>query len=83
MALNTNSAGERSITMAVLIMSANTSGIIGSQLFQQQDGPLYKTGWTAILSLVTFALVCSIIANIQYYIFNGRRLAREGLKYKY
>ncbi|SPJ83876.1 related to nicotinamide mononucleotide permease [Fusarium torulosum] len=33
MALNAGSAGERSITMAILIMSANTSGIIGSQLF--------------------------------------------------
>lgn len=69
--------------MAILIMSANTSGIVGSQLFQQQDGPLYKTGWTLITSLVSVSLVASFVANLQYYFLNGRRLARDGLKYKY
>ena len=39
MALNTKSAGERSITMAVFIMAANAAGIIGSQLFREDDGP--------------------------------------------
>lgn len=33
-ALNAQSPGERSITMALLVMSANTSGIMGSQFFQ-------------------------------------------------
>ncbi|KAM0343595.1 hypothetical protein ACHAPU_008346 [Fusarium lateritium] len=81
MALNAGSAGERSITMAILIMSANTSGIIGSQLFQEEDGPLYKNGWTAIVGLVSFGLFMSVIANLQYYFLNGRRIGRKGLKY--
>ncbi|CAM1508045.1 Fc.00g048930.m01.CDS01 [Cosmosporella sp. VM-42] len=81
MALNAGSAGERSITMAILIMSANTAGIIGSQLFQQEDGPLYRTGWTVILALVSVSLVSSIIANAQYFFLNGRRLTRKG-KYR-
>ena len=72
MALNTLSAGERSVTMAVLIMSANTSGIVGSQLFQQQDGPLYKIGWSAILGLVSLALASSAVANVQYFWLNRR-----------
>ncbi|KAF5625865.1 nicotinamide mononucleotide permease [Fusarium tjaetaba] len=81
MALNAGSAGERSITMAILIMSANTSGIIGSQLFQEHDAPLYKTGWTAIMALASVGLVMAVIANLQYFFLNGRRIGRKGLKY--
>lgn len=81
MSLNAGTAGERSITMAILIMSANASGIIGSQLFQQKDGPLYETGWTVIVAVVSVALVASVVANLQYYFLNGRRIGRGGLKY--
>ncbi|KAM0434053.1 hypothetical protein ACHAPT_003998 [Fusarium lateritium] len=81
MALNAGTAGERSITMAILIMSANASGIIGSQLFQQKDAPLYETGWTVIVAVVSVGLVASVVANLQYYFLNGRRIARGGLKY--
>ncbi|KAK0751655.1 alternative sulfate transporter [Schizothecium vesticola] len=73
MALNASTAGERSLTMAVLIMAANTAGIVGSQIFQQADRPLYRTGWTVIVSLVSFALVASVVANAQYYFLNKRR----------
>lgn len=83
MSLNAGTAGERSITMAILIMSANAAGIIGSQLFQEQDGPLYEVGWSVILGLVTLALVASIVTNVQYYLLNGRRLVREGTRYQY
>ncbi|RKL13130.1 hypothetical protein BFJ68_g7515 [Fusarium oxysporum] len=72
---------ERSITMAILIMSANTSGIIGSQLFQERDAPLYKTGWTAIMALASVGLVMAVVANLQYFFLNGRRIGRKGLKY--
>ncbi|KAM5344981.1 hypothetical protein ACJ41O_010843 [Fusarium nematophilum] len=81
MSLNAGTAGERSITMAILIMSANTAGIIGSQLFQQQDAPLYRTGWTVIVSVVSVGLVASVVANLQYFLLNGRRMARDGVKY--
>lgn len=70
MALNARSAGERSITMAIFIMSANSSGIIGSQLFQSSDGPLYPIGWTVIIALVSFGLLLAIFANIQYWLSN-------------
>lgn len=81
MALNAGSAGERAITMAVFIMSANTSGIIGSQLFPSQDAPLYRTGWVAILALVTITLVFAVIANLQYYILNRSRSTDKKEKY--
>lgn len=76
MALNASTSGERSLTMAVLIMAANTAGIVGSQIFQQDDRPLYRTGWTVIVSLVSVALVASVVANAQYYLLNRRHRQR-------
>jgi hypothetical protein len=82
MALNTDTSGERSITMAVLIMSANTSGIVGSQIFQQEDRPLYRTGWSIILALATFALMMSVVANLQYRALNRRgKTKQDGAKF--
>lgn len=80
-ALNSGSPGERSLTMAIMIMSANTGGIIGSQLFQVEDGPLYPIGWSVILGLVTLGVICSFLANLQYFVLNGRKFTRKGLKY--
>lgn len=78
MALNARTAGERSITLAIFIMSANCSGIVGSQLFQQDDKPLYRVGWTVIVALVSLALFFTIWANVQYRLLN-RRLGSRGL----
>ncbi len=83
MALNARNAAERSITLATFVMAANVAGIIGSQIFQAQDSPLYQTGWTVIVGLVSGALVMSIIANAQYWLLN-RFQKREGeAKYHY
>lgn len=82
MALNARSAGERSITMAVLIMSANAGGIIGSQYFQESDAPLYPIGWTLITSIVSVSFFAMIWANVQYWILN-RRLAKQGSNLRY
>ncbi|KAL0931547.1 alternative sulfate transporter [Colletotrichum truncatum] len=81
--MNAKSAGERSITMAMLIMAANCSGIVGKQLFREEDAPKYRQGWTVITGLVTAAVACGIWANVQYYILNKRRLSRTGLSYQY
>ncbi|KAJ0164655.1 putative transporter [Colletotrichum tanaceti] len=80
---NAKSAGERSITMAILIMAANCSGIVGKQLFREEDAPKYRKGWTIITGLTTAAVACSIWANVQYYILNKRRLSRTGLSSQY
>ncbi|KAK7519667.1 alternative sulfate transporter [Phyllosticta citriasiana] len=76
MALNTRSAGERSITMALFIMAANASGIIGSQLFQSSDGPNYVKGWTAIVALTSVGLFFAIWTNVQYWWLN-RKIEKE------
>ncbi|KAK3694525.1 major facilitator superfamily domain-containing protein [Podospora appendiculata] len=78
-ALNARSAGQRSITMAVFIMAANLAGVIGGQMFQAEDAPLYKTGWAAIVGLVAVGLLSAIVANLQY-VFLNRRQAKDGEK---
>ncbi|KAH6662909.1 alternative sulfate transporter [Plectosphaerella plurivora] len=83
LSLNAKSAGERSITMAIHIMAANCSGLIGKQIFRSEDAPLYPKGFTLLAGLFAAAFVLSIIANLQYYFLNGRKLARKGLTYMY
>jgi hypothetical protein len=63
-------------------MAANAAGIIGSQYFQASDAPLYPIGWTAIVSVVSVALVAMIWANVQYWVLN-RRLAKQGSPIRY
>lgn len=72
LALNAGSPGERSIRMAMFIMSANTSGIVGSQLFQAKDAPLYHTGWRVIVALISLGVVFAIFNIVQYWISNKR-----------
>ncbi|CAI6043051.1 unnamed protein product [Clonostachys chloroleuca] len=70
MALNAKSAGERSITMAILIMAANASGIVGGQIFQASDAPNYKVGWSVSVALSCIGFVSSVVANVQYWNLN-------------
>lgn len=77
LALNAHSAGERSITMAMFIMAANASGIVGNQLFQAKDEPRYHTGWTVIVCLISVGVVFCAFANVQYKVLN-RRGGRKG-----
>lgn len=62
--------------MAMFIMAANASGIIGGQLFQAEDKPLYKNGWNSIVALILVGVVLCIIANVQYRILN-RKIDKE------
>jgi len=66
-------------------MSANASGIIGSQLFQGSDAPYYPVGWTVIVCLVSLSLCAMMVANVQYRVLNGKieRGQLAGRKVKY
>jgi hypothetical protein len=81
--LNAETAGERSISMAVHIMAANCGGIVGKQIFREEDAPVYRQGWRLVVILTSVAAICSLLANLQYYFGNGRKLARSGLRYAY
>ncbi|KAH6678850.1 major facilitator superfamily domain-containing protein [Plectosphaerella plurivora] len=81
--LNAKTASERSISMAVHIMAANSGGIVGKQIFREEDAPVYRQGWRLVVILTSIAVFCSLLANLQYYFGNGRKLARSGLRYAY
>jgi hypothetical protein len=53
-------------------MSANCSGIVGSQLFQAKDAPHYRTGWTVIVSLISTGVALAAFNIVQYWISNKR-----------
>jgi hypothetical protein len=56
----------------MFIMSANCSGIVGSQLFQAKDAPHYRTGWTVIVCLISFAISLAIFNVVQYWVSNKK-----------
>lgn len=64
-------------------MAANCSGLVGKQIFRSEDAPHYPKGFTIIAALTAAGVVMSIMANVQYYFSNGRKLARTGLRYMY
>ncbi|KAH6981691.1 MFS transporter [Ilyonectria sp. MPI-CAGE-AT-0026] len=76
LAVNIRNPAERSITMALLIMTANAAGLAGAQIFQAHDAPLYRTGFTVILTLASIGLVFAIGSNAQYLWLN-KKLARK------
>ena len=76
LAVNIRNPAERSITMALLIMTANAAGLAGAQIFQARDAPLYRTGFTVILTLASIALVFAIGSNTQYLWLN-KGIARK------
>lgn len=69
--------------MAMLIMCANIAGIVGSQLFQAQDAPLYRTGFTVIVAFLSAAVVLATLANVQYWLLNKfqKRVGKDRYQY--
>ena len=56
----------------MFVSAANLGGIIGGQLFQADDAPHYKKGWTAIVCLISVSTAANLFANGQYRILNRR-----------
>lgn len=63
--------------MAMLIMTANSAGIAGAQVFQAHDKPLYRTGFTVILAMGSLGLAAALVANAQYFWLNKRLDRKE------
>ncbi|KAI0177976.1 major facilitator superfamily domain-containing protein [Pestalotiopsis sp. NC0098] len=60
MSLACRDSEERSLAMAMIIMSANIGAIYGAQIFQSEDAPLYRRAFTINLSLLAGALVLAM-----------------------
>ncbi|CAI6044115.1 unnamed protein product [Clonostachys chloroleuca] len=82
LAVNIRNPAERSITLALLIMTVNTAGLAGAQIFQAHDAPLYRTGFTVILTLASIALAFGIAANAQYMWLNKKLGKKEEFDYE-
>jgi hypothetical protein len=77
LAVNIRNPAERSITLALLIMTVNTAGLAGAQIFQAHDAPLYMTGFTVIMTLASIAFAFGIAANVQYMWLNKKLGKKE------
>ncbi|KAF4917545.1 putative transporter [Colletotrichum viniferum] len=61
MSLTCTDPEERSLAMAMIIMSANIAAIYGAQLFQADDKPLYRKAFDSNIGTLAFALVLACI----------------------
>ncbi len=80
LSLNQASPQERSVAMAVFVMSANTGAAVGSQILRSGDAG-YRKGFKACVGVVSAALLVAIAQHVQYRLSNRRlrkRAAQEG-----
>lgn len=64
MSLICKDSEERSLAMAMIIMSANIGAIYGAQIFQEDDKPLYQRAFTINLCLLAAALALAIFRYV-------------------
>ncbi|KKZ61257.1 hypothetical protein EMCG_04130 [[Emmonsia] crescens] len=85
LAMNSRSAEERSITMAMLTVATNLSGIVSSHVFQESDRPLYVVGWNVNICLISAHVAFVIGTILQYMILNRKHKStgRAGELYTY
>lgn len=65
--------------MACFIMSANVAGIVGGQLFRQDDLPFYHRGWAIAVAFVAFATAC-VIFLILTYAWSNKKIKHTGTR---
>ncbi|RDW71464.1 hypothetical protein BP6252_08027 [Coleophoma cylindrospora] len=74
--LNSADPIERSISIAMWVMSANTGMMYGTQYFRADDLPLYSRGLSTMIGLVSAGL-CLVFLQRAIYVVCNRRLANE------
>ncbi|KAI1853753.1 hypothetical protein JX266_001737 [Neoarthrinium moseri] len=77
LSVNCRRPQERSIAMAMVVMSANAAGIAGSQIFRTEDAPQYRKGFTVCLALSAVVVVQIIVQSVWYFLSN-KRLEKVG-----
>ncbi|CCF40113.1 alternative sulfate transporter [Colletotrichum higginsianum] len=76
MSLTCNDSEERSLAMAMIIMSANIAAIYGAQLFQEDDKPRYRRAFDSNIRILAFALVLAAV-RYGHELFQARRKRRR------
>ncbi|KKK15243.1 hypothetical protein AOCH_000374 [Aspergillus ochraceoroseus] len=80
--LNCQNQVERSITISMWVMFANSGMMAGSQIFRGNDAPEYLSGLLIMIALVSSGLVLAIFQEMLYLTLNSR-LRRSGSKAMY
>lgn len=75
LSINSRSAHYRSIGLALVVMGSNLGGLVGPQLFQPSDAPLYTKGFIGIMALYSGAILLSF-AIMAVYVRDNRALHR-------
>ncbi|RSM17458.1 hypothetical protein CDV31_003707 [Fusarium ambrosium] len=70
--LNCREAGERSIAIAMWVMSAISGLMVGTQYFQASDTPFYQTGLRTMIIMVSLGIVFASIQMVVYVVHNKR-----------
>ncbi|KAH7159544.1 major facilitator superfamily domain-containing protein [Dactylonectria estremocensis] len=70
--LNCREAGERSIAIAMWVMSAISGLMVGTQYFRPNDTPFYQTGLRTMIIMVSLGMTSAVIQVIIYTVHNKR-----------
>ncbi|KAI9147274.1 inner membrane transporter yfaV [Paramyrothecium foliicola] len=79
--LNCREPGERSIAIAMWVMSAISGLMVGTQYFRANDLPFYQTGLRTMIIMVSVGIVFASIQEVVYIVHN-RRVAQGKFKSK-
>ncbi|OAQ67293.1 inner membrane transport protein yfaV [Pochonia chlamydosporia 170] len=79
--LNCREPGERSIAIAMWVMSAISGLMVGTQYFRANDAPFYQTGLRTMIIMVCVGIVFASIQEAVYIVHN-RRVARGKIRSK-
>ncbi|PLB47483.1 vitamin H transporter [Aspergillus steynii IBT 23096] len=75
--VNCRDAGERSISIAMWVMSAIAGLMAGTQIFRANDAPDYLRGLVIMIALVASGLVLASTQEVVY-LFLNRRARKQG-----
>ncbi|KAH6645227.1 major facilitator superfamily domain-containing protein [Truncatella angustata] len=86
MQLNCEDPKERSISIAMWVMSAIGGLMVGTQYYQGNDSPLYLTGLRTQIVMVSVGIVFAAMQIVVYVIHNrrvieGKQVSTNGLKH--
>ncbi|KAG0646065.1 MFS transporter prlL [Hyphodiscus hymeniophilus] len=70
--LNCKDSGERSIAVAMWVMSAISGLMVGTQYFQAGDAPRYQTGLRTMIIMVSVGIATALVQEVVYFAHNRR-----------
>ncbi|KAI8287424.1 hypothetical protein K4K60_012519 [Colletotrichum sp. SAR11_57] len=79
--VNCREAGERSIAIAMWVMSAISGLMVGSQYFRANDLPFYDRGLLTMIIMVSVGMAFALLQELVYFVHN-RRVAQGKHKSK-